>query len=117
MSENKPKTINEWVEEAHQLSKSKGWYDGGERNIGEMIALIHSEASEALEEVRSGKSLTEVYYNEGSKKPEGFGVEIADVVIRIMDLCKYTGVDLEKMIELKHAYNKTRPHKHGNKKF
>ena len=38
----------------HEIAKEKGWYDDGERNFGEQIALIHSELSEALEHKRRG---------------------------------------------------------------
>jgi hypothetical protein len=45
-------TLNDLVEQSHRLAKEKGWYEGGERNIPEALALIHSEVSEALEEYR-----------------------------------------------------------------
>ena len=48
---------------------------------------------------------------------EGVPSELADVVIRIMDICEYYGIDLEKVILEKHEYNKKREFKHGNKKF
>lgn len=48
-------------------------------------------------------------------KPEGFGVELADAVIRIADLAYLTGIDLEALIREKHQYNATRPYKHGRK--
>lgn len=50
-----------------------------------------------------------------SKKPEGVAVELADAVIRIADLCGHMGIDLEAAIDLKMAYNETRPFKHGKK--
>ena len=82
--------------------------------VFEKIALCHSELSEAIEELRDGHSPTEVYYN--STKPEGFGIELADTVIRIMHICGHHDIDLEEMITSKLAYNKTRPYRHGNKK-
>lgn len=109
-------TINELVKEVHELAKSKGWYDDKESdNVPTKIALIHSEVSEALEEFRNGKMGT--WYKEGSAKPEGFDIELADVVIRIMDLCGRLGIDLEKAVLTKHEYNKTRPYRHGGKKI
>lgn len=106
-------TINELVIEAHGTAKSKGWHDT-QRNLGEALALIHSEISEALEEARRGTSLTEISYHANNPdKPEGFGVELADAVIRIADLCGAVGINLEQMIKLKMEYNKTRPHRHG----
>lgn len=49
------------------------------------------------------------------KKPEGVAVELADAVIRIADLCGHLGIDLEAAIDLKMAYNETRPFKHGKR--
>jgi len=105
--------LKDIVTEAHAAAITKGWYDG-ERNIPELLALIHSEISEALEEYRRGDMAT--YYREGNAKPEGFAIEIADAVIRIADLCGYIKIDLESAIETKMAYNRTRPHRHGGKR-
>ena len=40
--------MNELAQEIHHRNKAKGFFDD-EKNIGEMLALIHSEVSEALE--------------------------------------------------------------------
>lgn len=105
--------IRALVEAAHKNAVAKGFYpgDGGEKvNIPEKLALIHAEISEGLEEVRSGKP----HFYEGEKgKPEGLGIELADAVIRIFDLCGHLGIDLGQMILTKMTYNKTRPAKHG----
>lgn len=50
-------------------------------------------------------------------KPEGVGAELADVVIRIADMCGLYGIDLQARIEEKMEYNLTRPYRHGNKKL
>lgn len=52
----------------------------------------------------------------GIAKPEGYGIEAADVVIRIMDSLVDKGIDLAKMIHMKAAYNRTREHLHGRVK-
>ena len=70
-------------------------------NIPEKLCLIHSEISEALEVLRLENSI---------------GEELADAVIRIMDLAEYLDIDLNQEIFIKHNINKTRPIKH-NKKF
>lgn len=49
-------------------------------------------------------------------KPEGFGVEIADALIRIVDLCAAMNIDLPTLVEIKHQYNKSRSQRHGNKR-
>lgn len=108
------KTINELVEKAHSNAVTKGWWDE-DRSFGEIIVLIHSEASEALEDFRNGKQPTEVYY-EGDK-PCGIPSELADIVIRVFDACGRYGIDLDGAIAQKMAYNATRPQRHGGKKL
>jgi len=106
------------------------------KNIPEKIALMHSELSEALEEYRKGAIMREadVYYEvDGIKyplsvckrgtynsnsipekhKPEGIAIELADCIIRILDFCGAYGIDIAEAIQVKMAYNATRPYKHG----
>ncbi|WP_410769604.1 hypothetical protein [Fontibacillus sp. BL9] len=118
--------INDLVKAAHRNAVNKGWWDE-DRSFGEIIALIHSEASEALEDYRNGRDITEVWYeNKELKtrlndpitpncKPCGIPSELADIVIRVFDACGRYDIDLEKAITEKMAYNSTRPHKHGGK--
>lgn len=117
-------TISDIVKRAHGNAVNHGfWYPAPE--FGTAISLIHSELSEALEEVRAGKP--DLYFKEVNgftvtdmterrgEKPEGVAVELADAVIRIADLCGHMGIDLEAAIALKMDYNETRPFKHGKK--
>jgi NTP pyrophosphatase (non-canonical NTP hydrolase) len=107
-------TILDWQREVHRLAVEKGWWTEGEkRNLGEMICLIHCELSEAFEHHREGMP---VYFDGVDGKPDGFSIELADAVIRILDLCESLGIDLERCIQIKHEYNKTRPYRHGGKK-
>lgn len=112
---NDKKTITQWQKEVHQNAVAHGWWENP-RTEGELLMLIVSEASEAFEEIRNNKGVNETYYSEGGKM-EGVPSELADIVIRVMDFCEYYGIDLEKAIAEKHAFNKNRPYKHGGKKL
>ena len=110
--------LNQWRDEIHALAKEKGWWEG-ERTFGEIIALCHSELSEALEEYRAG-NYSIMYYGEcnyKNSKPEGIPIELADCIIRILDYCGKAGIDIEEAVKIKHQYNKTRPYRHGGKRI
>ena len=95
----------------HQNAKDHGWWED-QRSDGELIALQHSELSEALEAMRK-------------RNPESVKIpghchaveELADTVIRIMDHCEARGWNLFKAIAAKHEFNKGREYKHGGKAF
>ena len=128
------------ISQAHEMAKSKGFWDGEERNIPQALLLIISEVSEATEALRKDhyadkaavESLSQdleldrtdeefllkainwkTSFEQGVKS--SFEDEIADVAIRLFDLCGGLGVDLEKHIELKMMYNSMRGYKHGKK--
>ena len=106
--------INEVAKQIHENAVAHGWWDE-ERGFPEVLALIHSEVSEALEEYRNGRLPTEVYAGNNGK-PEGIPIELAAVIIRGLDYCGYAGIDIDAAISQKHEYNRTRPYRHGGKK-
>lgn len=77
------------------------------------LLLAIGELVEAHEEIRAGHAPTDVYYSHDGTKPEGFGIELADAQIRLLDLAEAAGVDSEYMMNQKHLYNESRPYKHG----
>jgi hypothetical protein len=120
--------INELSKKAHAMQVEKGFVeDGKPRDFGRIIALIHSELSEALEADREG--VAEPNEEDKEKIVEGIangnpttykqfskskGFEFADAMIRIMASSEEIGLkDLEWYITTKMAYNATRAHKHG----
>lgn len=125
--------INELAKEIHEINVKNGFYDD-EKNIGEMLALIHSEVSEALEADRKGYYCVRgipanpimgevtLYSTDDHWKEKfqyqvknSFEDELADIMIRVMDLAAYKGIDLDNHIKAKMRYNSTRPYKHGKK--
>lgn len=98
----------------HEWSKGKGWWDVAREN-GTLLMLVNTELAEAMEEVRFGYPVKEVRYVTADRKPEGFGIELADALIRILDTAAGLGIDLAEMIRIKHNYNLTRPKRHGGK--
>ncbi len=137
--------LNELAAAVHKNAVDHGWWEE-ERGLPEILMLCVSELAEALEEYRRGRPMLYYPCNAGgvccderdtpttcgsrpynpdnpkarcsaqSKKPEGVAVELADCVIRILDYCGHTGIDLEEAIRIKHEYNKSRPYRHGGKK-
>lgn len=102
------------VAACHEIAVMKGWWHP-ENSPGEQFVMFHSEISEAVEEYRTGRNLTEIYFIEGSNKPEGVPIELADLLIRVFDTCERYNIDILDAIERKMYYNLTRSQRHGGK--
>lgn len=109
-----PISLSQLQKICYDTAVEKGWWTSADRNFPEIIALIHSELSEALEEYRNGHPIEEVRIENG--KPEGVPVELVDAIIRILDHFGRHNIDLTEVLRAKLKYNATRPYRHGGKK-
>ena len=91
------------INDIHANAVAHGWWEE-ERPIPEMLCLIHSEVSEALEAYRNNDHAN-------------LGEELADIIIRAFDMATGLSFDIVEEIVRKHEYNKTREYKHGGKKI
>ena len=88
--------ITEWA-----VLKGFSWTTG---DVDTMLLRIHSEVSEASEAIRDNN-------------PEGFAEELADIFIRLVNLCEVCEINLEEEVIKKHNKNLDRPHLHGRNKM
>lgn len=111
--------LNDLARTCYEIAKSKGWHeDPVLPRLPTMLVNIHGEVSEAWEEVRKPSFVpTQIYYDvEKPTKPEGLPVELADVLIRVLDLAYAAGIDMDAAVAIKQRYNETRPYRHGGKR-
>lgn len=108
----------------HGAARNAGWWNDpvtgekSDRNVGELIALVHSELSEALEGFRKNKT------DEHLPEYRSIEVELADALIRIFDMAGGMGLRIAPAFADKMDYNARRAdHKpesraaDGGKKF
>lgn len=120
--------LDELAKQIHQDNVEKGFWDEP-RNTGEMLMLITSELAEALEADRDTNyaDLDQFEYENKSDESNdalfkenfklyiknSFEDEIADTVIRLLDLAAGYDIDIEKHIQYKLKFNRLREYKHG----
>ena len=92
--------LNQKMAEVRQLTDAKG-FSSGEDRIWEMLALIHSEISEATDRYKKGE------------RRQAVGEELIDAIIRILHLCSALDVDPEALYQHKMALNWERPYKYN----
>jgi NTP pyrophosphatase (non-canonical NTP hydrolase) len=110
-------TLDDMATELHEVAVEKGFWDVIKNTTQEQkdifmtkqLMMIVSEAVEVMEAIRKNKG------------PEEVADEMADIIIRTLDLYaglreeEYVNVDLQVAFNNKTGYNKTRPEKHGVK--
>lgn len=111
--------LNKLAKDIHKTACDHGWWEE-DRPFAEIIALCHSELSEALEEYRNDRPM--IYYyktedvilrdrlvpwldieNANGRKLEGIAVELADTIIRILDYLGRKQVDIEAFRDIKQS--------------
>jgi NTP pyrophosphatase (non-canonical NTP hydrolase) len=104
-----PRTLNDLAREVRAINKANGWSVLQQREwadrykIPAIIALIHSEASEALEALRADDI-------------DNFAEEMADILIRVLDCASGMGFDIDAAVQAKLAKNRNRGYRHGGKR-
>lgn len=121
--------LNNLANQVHQNARSKGFFND-EKNIGEMLCLIHSEVSEALEADRKhnycipsfdcatmNTIIDDVLFKEtyAHYAKGNFEEEMADIIIRVLDMCVFKNIDIDAHVAAKMRYNSLREYKHGKK--
>ena len=122
------KTLNEYRNEAYRIASDHGFHNETP-NLGELLMLITSELSEALEADRMNNwhKFHAIDNEKDIPNPETLEYkqwfnnkirgtveeEIADALIRLFDLAGVFGIDLDWIVKAKMAYNETRAYKHG----
>lgn len=104
----RPGFLADLAREVLEINRANGWQPlepeewEGRYKVPAVLALIHSEVSEALEAFRV-------------RDRDNFAEELADVVIRVLDCAGGLGIDLDSAVVAKLAKNRTRGHRHGGK--
>lgn len=106
------RSFKEMSQRAYDLAAAKGFWDNQEADckLSEQVALLHSECSELLEAIRKDNPPDDKIKDFSSAE-----AELADLVIRVMNLAWAKGWDVGGAILAKHKYNVSRPFKHGKK--
>lgn len=117
--------IQAMAAEVRAVNMTNGWFEK-DRTIGEGMALLMSEGAEAFDAWRKYGFEDTIDLDKckhdpsdphiDSCKPIGYGSELADVLIRLLDQCDRDDVDLIEEFHRKLAYNRTRGYQHGGRR-
>lgn len=123
--------LSDIAEKANATSRRKGFWSLTNKTVGDIVALIHTEVSEVMEEYRKGHRNNYVYAGDKSWldpteeewdiiatlanngiKPKGIPLELADIILRVLDFAEEEGIDMDAAVAAKMLYNETRPYRH-----
>lgn len=107
-------TLDELKSEIEEWAKEKGWWSPAGRNPLELLMLITTELAECAEAYRNGNPSCEKpgseYYSQAEE-------ELADVIIRVLHMAAEFNMDISGAVLAKMEYNRTRPIRHGGKRY
>lgn len=119
--------LNQLASRIAFTNREKGFGDPSLENIDRKLLLAVSEICEAQDVLRDGHAPDSVFWHpkdpnrtsgpvgsiENGDKPDGFSIELADAIIRLLHICSALNIDIAAAVALKVKYNRTRPEKHG----
>jgi NTP pyrophosphatase (non-canonical NTP hydrolase) len=102
-------TLNGWRDEVFRGMERQGFHEdrsnAGRDDTLVRLCLVHTEVSEAAQVVKRHGVTPE-------SRPQ-LDEELADVFVRLFDLCGCLGVDVDAAVAAKMAANMARPRKYG----
>jgi NTP pyrophosphatase (non-canonical NTP hydrolase) len=115
--------LNDLRDHVYDVAASKGFHDPDQDALGmpKYVANLHGEVSELWEAFRAG-TLDKPCNKADKMKAAGLPVltcaeeEIADILIRALDVARVYNIDVANAVAVKDAFNQRRPHRHGGKK-
>ena len=107
-------SINKLAKLCHNEAVALGWYEPEFlKSDTETMMMVNTELCEVVEELRKPEPVA--FGKSETGKPEGWHVEVADAVIRLLDFAAFHNIDLDSIMVSKLEYNRTRGIRHGKK--
>lgn len=104
--------LNELADKCHKIAVEHGWWDC-DRDFGTLAALLHSEVTEMFEAYRHSLPLPPPHMPDEVANIPGVAEEMADILIRLLDMVSYYQVDIGLAVANKMEKNQSRPYRHG----